>query len=181
MTPDQWERRKKAVQEYTKFRPLLVFQADWQPTPDVKVQDFPDPNYFGIETMDYGVQEDYFVVMTTTTADIGWAVQGTSIALTPAPPVDTVIAVQWRSSYVPDELTMTHPTLPPQAIEFVEMLEKAILLDEKIEEVNNGPVKYALGQKMVDRTGVAAILMRQASELRRVVHNRLHKAFGGWA
>lgn len=181
MTADEWERRKKAVKEYSKYRPLLVYQADWQPTPDVKLQTFPDPNYFGIEQIDYGAQEDYFAVMTSTTADVGWAVQGTSIAMTPAPAADTPIAVQWRSSYEFDDDTQTHPTLPETAIQFVEMLEKALLLDEKIEEVNNGPVKYTIGQKTIDRTGVASALMRQASELRRVVQNRLHRARGEWA
>lgn len=171
MTAEEWARYKKAAKEYSRLKPQLIYDATWTPEQDVKVQSLPETYYFGIESIDYGVQGSLTDVLNEDVTDEeAWAFERGIFAITPAPEEDLEIKVLWQAEYQPDEDAQTFPDIPEYDLPYIDQLANALLLEEQAETKLNQPVKYQLGQKMVDLGTTPNDLQIRAKHIRSQVY-----------
>lgn len=143
LTDAEWATRKKAVQEYSLYRPYLLYMS-FIPVANQK-QQVPPTNTFGIESIDYGEQFTLAELYAAGESDTGWCFHNGQLLLTPAPKDTTAIKIVWRQLHAPDEISRTHPTVPTRDSHIVDWLVEAVAAEASATPVELGLSGYTIG------------------------------------
>jgi hypothetical protein len=173
-----WTTYKRAALAYSRLRPRQV-KATITPTIGEREVDLP-ADALAIDWIDYGVEVSVQEAYTDETETLGWATTDEKIVLTPAPETDDAIEIMYSARHLPDEDTETFPTIPETHTHFVEDLELALTLEAEADTINQGPLRYALGQTEINREKAPAALIARARQLRQAVVEQLDEPYGVW-
>lgn len=173
-----WETYKRAALDYSRLRPRQVV-ATVTPTPGERSVALPE-DALGIVSVSYGVEVTPLEALTSGAETQGWAVTDRELLLTPAPTTDDPITIIYYARHLPDEDTQTFPTIPVAHLPFVDDLELALSLEAEADEMEQGPLRYAIGQTEINREKGPASLRARAASLRRRVAEQLDEPVALW-
>jgi len=172
------ETYRRAVIEYSRLRPHLVYEEWTPPAPGQKLQQLPE-GAIGVQSINYGDWAPLNEVMLAGAGVTVWDDTSGQLALSPAPTADTRIAVVWKKVHPVGDDGAT-PTIPLDHIPYVEDLEQALVLEREADDIEQGPVTYAIGQTQISRDGAAAGLRTRAAQLRQKVEQALEDPLAVW-
>lgn len=173
-----WATYKRAALDYSRLRPREVVTT-LTPTAGSRTLPLPEDT-LSIVSVEYGSEVSLLEALTSAAETQGWAATDTELVLTPTPATDDPITVFYYARHLPNEGTQSFPTIPAAHLPLVDDLELALTLEAEADEMEQGPLRYAIGQTEISREKAPASLRARAAGLRKRVADLLDEPVALW-